>query len=481
MGRNETRDLREQAQEQLNRLLSEGTRLANSNVTLFEGRSNGRRHRVTMADCVGGRNKIADPMLRAGTALMLENLRRKFGSMDESTKSVQIGNFEKYAYPIIRAVFPNLIAHELVSVQPQPTPNGLFFFMKFLYNATKGKVAAGQDLIEQPDYNYSAETIEEEALATGDAATVNFTGNFTWLPLRPGTLAITDGVQTITDDGNGNLIGDVGVGTNTVNYATGAFDLDFTAAPGAGDPITANYEYVMEGNDQLPEVDLVMSSSTAIARPRKLRTKWSIEAAQDLKAVQGLEAEVELVAAITNELKFEVDQDIIRDLLKIATGTVSAWSKTVLAGTSYTEHKLSFVDKLVEASNKIYEQTQRAVGGWVVAGLNVMNIVETLPGWKPSGQMSGRGIFYAGDFGQWKFFKNAYMPALGVIAGADRFLVGYKGTQMFETGYCYGPYEMFYATPTVMLDDFQARKGIATRYAKKAIDGRFYVKGSIAA
>jgi hypothetical protein len=86
-----------------------------------------------------------------------------------------------------------------------------------------------------------------------------------------------------------------------------------------------------------------------------------------------------------------------------------------------------------------------------------------------------RGVYHAGTLnGRWEIFKDANYAA-------SEYLVGYKGETMWETGYIYAPYVPIYTTPTVMLDDFMGRKGIASRYGKKMVDGRFYCKGGITA
>jgi len=231
----------------------------------------------------------------------------------------------------------------------------------------------------------------------------------------------------------------------------------------------------MEANANLPEIDLSLVSSPVVARPRKLRTKWSLEATHDLKSLHGLEAEVELVGATANELKFEIDREIINDLRAIASATSqkATWGNTQPTSISYTEHKLSIIDTLVRMSNAVYKKTQRAVGTWIVAGVETCNILETLPGFKGDGVITGRGVYRVGTLNnKWVVYKDSYLPDY-------EFTMGYKGEAMFETGYIWSPYIPMYTTPTVMLDDFIGRRGIASRYGKKAVNSRFFVNGII--
>ena len=480
-----TNDAQQLAATYQTKVMNESAAYQEKNLVLFESRHGDPKVRErTRLDMRGlmeaeGIPAIDDPWVRAGTAAMLKNLAEHHRGLDETTKALHVGNFERFSYPIVRAVYPNLIAHQLVSTQPMLGPISLVFYMKFLYASTKGGVVAGQDMIENPDHNYGGEQVEDESAGTGNGAATQFQGNLSWTPLRPGSLVLSDGDQVVTDDGNGNLVGDVGAGNNTVNYGTGAYDVTFAAAPDNGDPITAAYQFNMEANNSLPEVDLVLTSTPVMAKPRKLRTKWSVEAGQDLMAVHNMSAEVELVSAIANELRFEVDQDIIRDLLKISHKDVNGgWSKTPGAGVSYTEHKTTFWDTVTAMSNNIFQKTGRAEMTWIVAGTNVASVIETMPGFVKGTKLAGRGVYQTGTLNGYPVFKNSYMPDAvidgQVRPGADRFMVGFRGDQMFETGYVYSPYQMFYATPTVRLDDFQSRKAVATRYGKKVIDSRFY-------
>ena len=474
--------MQEAVESNINRKLSKGLQLAaQRDLVLYEDRS--QENKITMGDLLeAGGEPIEDDWIRAGTALMLENTRLFFDSMDETTRLVNIGDFQKYAFNMVRALFPSLAAHELASVQPMAGPVSIVFFMKFIYNKTKGSAISGQDIIENPNESYSSELIDIEGLGTGDGATTNFTGNLSFTPVRPGTVQITDGTQTITDDGNGNLVGDIGAGVNSVVYATGAFDLDFAAAPAVGDPVEATYLYDFEANDNLPDVDLTLTSSPVTAITRKLRTRWSVEAQQDLKNLHGLDAEIEQVAGITSELKFEIDREVIRDIKNITLNTTTPFSRTPPSGISFTEHKLLFVDKIIEGSNTIFNATQRAVATWMNAGVNVGSLVESLPGFVSAGKPANtRGIYKTGRLnGQWDIWKDPTYPGVKRNSiDTNGYTLGYKGVSMWEVGYIFAPYILAFTTPTVMLDDFIGRKGIASRYGKKAIDGRFFNNGSV--
>jgi len=439
-----------------------------------------------MGDLLESERFVEDEWLRANTALMLENMRKYFASMSETTRLVNVGDFEKYAFPMVTAIFPSLAAQEWASVQPMQGPVSLIFFMKFIYNATKGTAVAGQDIIENPNESYASDLVDAELLGSGDGATANYTGNLTYLPVRAGTVQITtvsgSSSLVVTDDGNGNLVGDVnGGGTNTIDYSTGAYDVTFSGNVDSTEEINAEYQYDLEGHATLPEIDLQLTSAPVTAVTRKLRTRWSVEAMQDLQALHGKSAEVEQLGAIAAEMKYEIDREVARDIKSVAANTVTAFSKTP-SGVSYTEHKLLFVDKLIEASNLLFSSSQRAVGTWIFGGVNVASLLESLPGFQAAPKPKNtRGIYKSGRLNnQWDFWKDpAYPGATRNTTNSNGFTMGYKGVNMWEIGYVLAPYIMAFTTPTIQLDDMVGRKAIGSRYGKKVVDGKFFVNGSI--
>jgi hypothetical protein len=459
--------------EQVNKIYGFGHSLIESNQTLYEDKRINRK--VTMQSILEG---IKDPSMKSHTAVMLNNVRSFIDNMDETTRMINIGDWEKYAFDMVRTVFPNLAAHNLASVQPLLGPVGLVFFMKFIYGRTKGAAVAGQDIVENPNEAYASEEIDREEVGTGTGAATNFTGNLIYLPLKPGTIVFKSTASAVelevTDDGNGAIIGDIGAGTNTINYTTGAFNFDFSGAPDIGEDVYAEYSYDSEGSDETGEIDMQITSSPVVAKKRKLRTRWSVEAQQDLRNAHGLEAEIEQVSAINNEMKFEIDRELITNMTTIAQNSVTAFSKTPDTGVSYTEHKLQFVDTLTEASNSIFSSTQRAIGTWLVGGVNVANLIETLPGFVSKPRPKGtRAVYNAGNLnGQWDFWKDPNFTT-------DNFLMGYRGDSMYEVGFIFAPYILGYTTASIMLDDMVGRKGMMSRYGKKAIEGKFYCTGSI--
>jgi len=430
-----------------------------------------------------------DESSRALTAYLLEVEKQYIKNLDEDTRIASIGSFEKYVFPIIRAVFPNLVATELVSVQPMQGPTSLVFYMDFKAGSKKGSVNLGDTLIssrtgQQASTSYSGELVDAEQAYTGDGATVTFTGaNLSYFPLRPLSITVSTLVgavlKTAVDDGNGNLVGagyTTGAGENTINYSTGAINLKFSVAPDSN-AITVAYNYASEASLQVPQIDVSITSVPVTARPRKLRARWSVEAAAQLRAVHGADVETEVTTAMAEEIRFDIDREIINDLTTVAAApdnsTHDFWFYTAApTGISFFEHKMTILDTFIAHSNYIFSQTRRATGNWIVAGVNVCSIIESLPVFKAI-SVTGSGVVYMGDLmGRWRVYKDPYMAT-------DSFLVGHRGASYMDTGYIYAPWIPLYTTPTVYLDDFVGRKGLLTEYAKKIVNGLFYTQGHI--
>ncbi len=469
----------------LHERLSVGMQLAESkDHVLYENGARGIK--ITMGDLIDDQLREQGDWIAAGTAILLENLRREFEGMDETTKLVQIGDFEKYAFNMVRALFPSLALHQVASVQPMPGPYSMVFFMKFIYNATKGSALAGQDIIDNPNESYSDELIDAEVIGEGTGAIADYTGTLSYTPVKPGTVQIqavsSSSTLTITDDGNGNLVGDVS-GTPTINYATGAHTAVFSGNIDSGEEVVATYSYDMEGNSDLPEVDMSLTSSPVRAKQRWLRTRWSTPVQQDLKHVYGMSAEVEHVAAIAAELKFEIDREGFRDMKNIAQNSVTAFDRSAPSNISYTEHKLSFRDKLLEASMAIYSSTQRGIGQWLHVGVNVGTLLMSMPGFQGAPKPPNtRGIFKAGRMDNMYdvWLDPTYPGATRNTTLSTGYTMGYgPSTSMWEVGYIHAPYLMAFTTPTIMLDDGVSRKAIASRYGKKAVEGKFFCVGTV--
>lgn len=452
----------------MDKQLSYGLSLAeNKDLLLSE------KGKICMGDLVEG---IEDPYKLAFTAAMAENLRKEIAGMTEITRMADIGDFEKWAFPIVGTIAPSLIHHELVSVQPLDGPVSQVFYLRYLYNLSKSGATAGQAIWDNVHEEYASEdTIE--SIGTGDAVTVAFSPTLSLFPVRPNTLTVTSITAgavalNVTDTGAGAFAGDE-TGAGTINYLTGAItNLTFTTAPGNGEDIQADYTYNNEGNDLIPEIDVTLSSSPVECRTDKLATRWSLEAKQDMQAKHGRLVDVELATVLGQELKFELDTRIINHLINIAALSVAAFSTARPAGISLHDHYRSFEVRLAEARMAVYTATQRFVPTWMVMGTNVVPVMEALPGFVSSGEKpTGRGVYFAGTYRGMRCFVSA-----AIAAGT--YIVGFQGANMMETGYIFAPYILF-ATEQVKTVPFVDRKAVMARTARKLVDANFFCTGTV--
>ena len=242
----------------------------------------------------------------------------------------------------------------------------------------------------------------------------------------------------------------------------------------------------------IPEVNLEMKSQTIVAKTRKLKAVWTPELAQDLNAYHSVDAEAELTAMLSEYISLEIDLEIL-DMLVTDAVTKDYWSAKVgyeydgsgnfvsnLHATNamaYTKADWyqTFLQKIQKVSNKIHQLTLRGGANFLVCSPTVATILESIPGFGASTD-GNQASFSAGlqSIGQlqnrWTVYKNPYMTENTV-------LVGFRGSNFLETGAVYAPYVPLIMTPLVYdPKNFQPRKGVMTRYAKKMVRPEFYGK-----
>lgn len=414
-------------------------------------------------------------------AACLENTQMQFKRVDhmyETTQPTDIGPFKKFALELVTAVVPNLIALDLFSAQPMTNKIGEIRYVKYLYGSNKGRTQAGTAISDafnlgERDVNYSSEVIEGEYI--GADGETHYTGNLSYIPVRPGTVKIDVGGTVISDNGSGQLAG-TGVTAGTINYANGAYDLTFSGATAAD--LTADYEYRLDyAPVAVPQIDIKIETSPIIAKSRKLRALFAFDAAFDMQRDYGVDINTALVSQVATEIKHEIDGELLENALAAAGangGVALTWAKTPGTGVSITEHNLSIWNKMVESSNAIFAATKRAAMTWVCIGIGVANIIETLPNFKSAGVINPVGPHLVGYLNNVPVYKNPYFPA-------DEWLAGYRGTGLFDAGLVYAPYMPVMTTSMIMTDDFVGRRGFATAYGKKMVNSKLYAKGRVTA
>lgn len=440
------------------------------------------------------------------TAILMENESQYLQSLNEETKTANIGSFTKFIFPVLRRVFPNLIANEIVSVQPMTAPVGAVFFLDYVYGSTKGATQQGAVFPRDFDKDYSSEYVNGEALATGDG--VNFGGagaalsaNMAWNPVRPLNPSagfkveikeVTPAgvvVQTATDDGAGGFTGAVTAGS--LNYSNGALTaFKFTNAPALNNLIKAYYFYDGELSGKVAQINLDVKKAPVEAQPRRLKALWSSEAAEDLRAFHGLDAETELVSAVAQEIALEIDREIINDVFLSSTGTTATFDKVPPAGIAEIDHLRAMLTQISTVSNLIHKKTLRAPANFIVTSPEVSALLAQLTthGDFRAAYVSGAESPYGpadmprpmtshGQFGIYKVgtLQNKWTIYEDPFFARDRMLIGLKGGSFLDAGYVWAPYIPLQVTPTFLdPSDFSFRKGMRTRYAKKLLRPEFY-------
>ena len=462
--------------------------------------------------------RIQDPVLRATTAILLENAKQWIATklprgatqitpqgglrLDETTRSALVGGFSDMLFPVIRAGFPTNPVNELVSVQPTTRRTATIVYWNWIVGTSKGTYTQGQKLFDANtgkqtrDINFSNEVIEGEALAALGSAGATDTGTLKFADgggIRPGTVAlslqITSGptVVVFVDNGNGAFIASgVTISASSINYQTGAWSITlggldtFTTVA----TNTATYRWDSEGSSKIPQVDVQIVTNTVQTERRALKLNYSREAMQDVMAEFGVSLEPNLVAGAAEQVNYETARQIISEVWSVAP-VATSFSLTVPSGISQQEHFRDLIYQLNIASNNIWSRTQKGVGTWLVVDTGASNLLESLPasmfvrGAKPA---SVHGLHYIGDLmGQYRVYKDLHLDKEPGAAAEGNMLMGFKGTNFFEAGFVYAPYQLLYTTNPLETADFLTQRGMASRYATKLVNPDMYARVSLAA
>ena len=286
---------------------------------------------------------------------------------------------------------PSLIAEEIVSVQAMDRRRGEIYYLDFAYGDTKAGVTAGDAMIAAKTgqstvtYDYTSDK-DYYTFATGNGVLTNFTGNLRRAPVRPSTVSLetldtTDADLVVTDDGSGNLVGDVGVGTNSIDYEDGAIDVTFSAAVKNLEPIVATFRYDWErmGLDGVPTVNIDIQRLGVDAVDRMMRARWLIGAAYDLEKVHGRSAQSDLMTALVSEIRHEIDAEIM-DMLLDAAATGGSTAVSFDLTSPYTnvgkwEYYKELIFTLEKGSESIFQNTKRGIGNFLVTGEKLMSVL----------------------------------------------------------------------------------------------------------
>jgi hypothetical protein len=403
-------------------------------------------------------------------AIMLENCRSRFGALDEVTRTSSLGTFDKWIFPVIANMSENDVIDQLVALQPMAGPVSQIVYMDIVTGKRKGRTPAGAPMWRALQGAVDRDDDADELVQDETGTTAASAGQLEWYPVRPGTFQITIGTDTTIDDGNGALVAAGSISGGTVNYVTGAFT---TAGVAAASAFTVTYAFNAEGNLNIQDYEMKLSSTPVTAKVMKLKALWSEEADQNLQAMYNIKAESVLLNALTNALQYQKHRQVIFDLRARADAGFVVWDAVAPTGVNYQTHKFSIIDAFETASNFIFGATNMVSGNWMLLGLQAATVVATLPQFVAKGNRTQmQGITYIGDIGNKKVFADPHFPN-------NEWLVGHKGDAFLTTGYVLAEYQKLYTTPDIVLPDFIHQRGFATSFARKCVNSKMFCRGLV--
>ena len=391
--------------------------------------------------------EINDAYKRAVTAVVLENQERELKESrqmlqeaDMSTGSA-ISNWDPVLISLVRRAMPSLIAYDVCGVQPMSGPTGLIFAMK----ARIGGGTTGD-----------TEVLHDEANTSGSNSTYSADQAGT----NPGAL-------------NG--------GNAPVTNAAGTPDIygvdtpgDYNVKPG---DTTANVEaYGASGGTAFQDMGFTIEKATVTANSRALRAGYTMELAQDLKAIHGLDAESELSNILSQEILQEINREVIRTIyLTAETGAQGTASGGVFNldldsnGRWSVEKFKGLLFQIEKDCNAIGIRTRRGKGNILLcsadtaSALSMAGVLDYAPAMSTNLNVDPTGSTFAGTInGRIKVYVDPYASA--VDGASDWYVAGYRGASAYDAGLFYCPYVPLQMVRAVSEDTFQPRIAFKTRY-----------------
>ncbi len=388
--------------------------------------------------------KIGDSYKRAVTATILENQERAmkedsaFLSEAAPTNSTgaSISNWDPILISLVRRAMPNLIAYDIAGVQPMTGPTGLIFAMRSRYDAQNGTEA----LFDEADTDFSGRNKAGSAV---------------------------DGFSTAAHSGtNPEVLNDSPAGTYTTGTA-----MTTAAAEALGDA---------SGNS-FAEMAFSIEKSTVTAKSRALKAEYTMELAQDLKAIHGLDAETELANILSAEILAEINREVVRTIYTNAEKGSPAGHVTTAGvfdldtdsnGRWSVERFKGLMFNLERDANRIAQRTRRGKGNIIItsadvaSALQMAGVLDYTPALNNNLTVDDTGNTFAGVLnGRFKVYIDPYSAN---SASAHYYVVGYKGTSPYDAGMFYCPYVPLQMVRAVGQDTFQPKIGFKTRYGLQA-------------
>ena len=409
-----------------------------------------------------GLDPIKDAHRKAVTAQLLENqeiaLREEKEFLHEAAPTNSVGNggftssggqtvagFDPVLISLIRRAMPNLVAYDLAGVQPMTGPTGLIFAMRSRFSTQDGTEA----LFNEPETSFSSQ---------------NNSGNLT-NGFSGGSVGFgTTGGTGLTDASNPAALNPEGSQAATT-YPTGQ-GMRTDDAEKMGDATSNAFN----------EMAFSIEKVTVTAKSRALKAEYSLELAQDLKAIHGLNAEAELANILSTEILAEINREVIRTIYKVAesgaqtnVATAGAFDLDTDSNGRWSVEKFKgLIFQIERDANAIAQRTRRGKGNMILcsadvaSALTMAGVLDYTPALNANLNVDDTGNTFAGVLAG-KF--RVYIDPFAANLAADQYYVaGYKGTSPYDAGLFYCPYVPLQMVRAVGQDTFQPKIGFKTRY-----------------
>ena len=426
-----------------------------------------------------GLDEIKDPHRRSVTAVLLEN-QEKFLKEESSFQSglnlneaaptnstgANIANFDPVLISLIRRSMPNLIAYDLAGVQPMSGPTGLIFAMRSRYESQTGT----ETFYNEVDSAFSGENAPNRTL----------TGGWTDPNAGMGT--------TVQSNSNPAVLNPTG-SASSIGYRVGQ-GMTTAEAEALGDAT---------GN-AFNQMAFSIEKVTVTAKSRALKAEYSLELAQDLKAIHGLNAEAELANILSTEILAEINREVIRTIYKVAeqgavqnTATAGIFDLDVDSNGRWSVEKFKgLLFQIERDANAIAQRTRRGKGNIILcsadvaSALTMAGVLDYTPALNANLNVDDTGNTFAGTLqGKYRVYIDPYSANLtsgNASPGNQYYVVGYKGTSPYDAGLFYCPYVPLQMVRAVGQDTFQPKIGFKTRYglvANPFSEGTFQGLGAL--
>ena len=387
-----------------------------------------------------GAGKIKDSYRRAVTAIILENQEKAMAEegrmLNESAPTNATGsgiaNYDPILISLVRRSLPKLIAYDVCGVQPMTGPTGLIFAMRSRYDNQAGTEAFFNEANTRFTSSNKAGSTVGGSLQAGSNAVTNLSD--------PSAFTTANGMTT-------------------------------ASAEALGD----------SGSNLFAEMAFSIEKVTVTARSRALKAEYTMELAQDLKAVHGLDAETELANILSTEILAEINREVIRTIYEQA--VVGAAYGTTTAGTFdldtdsngrwSVEKFKGLIFQIERECNAIAKATRRGKGNTLIvssdiaSALAMAGVLDYTPALQTSLEVDDTGNTFAGTMhGRVKVYIDPYFG--GSVSGDELVLVGYKGSSPYDAGLFYCPYVPLQMVRAIGQDTFQPKIGFKTRYGMVA-------------